>query len=93
MVAHWNSWFDSMIYIRDESKIVLQLLLKRLMDETDLLSSDMQMFALTQPGGVQFSSKTVRAAITIIVMTPIVCVYPFLQKYFVKGIMLGAVKG
>lgn len=93
MVHHWNAWFDSLIYIRDERKIVLQLLLRRLMDETDLLDSDMQLFALTQPGVIQFSSKTVKAAITIIVITPIVCVYPFLQKYFVKGIMLGAVKG
>ncbi|NSW90849.1 MAG: carbohydrate ABC transporter permease [Firmicutes bacterium] len=93
MVYHWNAWFDSMIYIRNERKIVLQLLLRRLMDETDLLESNMQLFVLTQPEGIQFSSKTVRAAVTIVVITPIVCVYPFLQKYFVKGIMLGAVKG
>lgn len=93
MVGQWNAWFDSMIYIRDERKIVMQLLLRRIMDETDLLSNDMQNFAMTQPYGIQFSTQTVKAAVTIIVVTPIVCVYPFLQKYFVKGIMLGSVKG
>ena len=93
MVQQWNSWFDSMIYIRDENKIVMQLVLRRLMDQTQNLSSDMYQFALTQPDGVQFSAQTIKASITVIVVTPIVCVYPFLQKYFVKGIMLGAVKG
>ncbi len=93
MVSQWNSWFDSMIYIRDEGKIVMQLVLRRLMDQTQNLSSEMYMYSMTQPGGIQFSTQTVKASITVIVITPIVCVYPFLQKYFVKGIMLGAVKG
>lgn len=93
MVGQWNAWFDSMIYIRDENKIVMQLLLRRIMDETELLSNDMQNYVMTQPFGIQFSTQTVKAAVTIIVVTPIVCVYPFLQKYFVKGIMLGSVKG
>lgn len=93
MVGQWNAWFDAMIYIRDERKIPLQLLLKRIMDETNLLSQDMQTFLLTQPYGVQFSTQSVKSAVTVIVLLPIVCVYPFLQKYFVKGIMLGSVKG
>jgi putative aldouronate transport system permease protein len=93
MVAQWNAWFDCLIYIRDEGKIVMQLLLRRMLVQTDLMASDMKMFVMTQPGGMVFNTKTVKAAITVIVVTPIVCVYPFLQKYFVKGIMLGAVKG
>lgn len=93
MVGQWNAWFDSMIYIRDERKIVMQLLLKRIMDQTDLLTNDMQMYVMTQPNAIQFTTQTVKAAITVIVVLPIVCVYPFLQKYFVKGIMLGSVKG
>lgn len=93
VVLQWNSWFDSLIYIRDESKIVMQLLLRRMLDETEMMAEDMKVFAMTQPGGVVFNSNTVKAAITVIVVAPIVTVYPFLQKYFVKGIMLGAVKG
>ncbi len=93
MVGHWNAWFDSLIYISSNSKIVIQLYLRRLMDNTALLSSDMQMFMALQEGGMEFSTRTVQAAITVIVITPIICVYPFLQKYFVHGIMIGAVKG
>ena len=88
MVFQWNSWFDSLIYIRDENKIVLQLLLRRMIDQTELISSEMFM-----EYEAKFNTESVKAAITVIVLTPVVCVYPFLQKYFVKGIMLGAVKG
>ena len=93
MVGHWNAWFDSMIYFTSNDKIVIQLYLRRLMDNTNLLSSEMQMYMSNMAGLTTFTSRTVRAAITVIVITPIICVYPFLQKYFVKGIMLGAVKG
>jgi len=93
MVGHWNAWFDSLIYITSPGKITIQLYLRRLMDNTGLLNSEMQMYMALQEGGMQFSTRTVQAAITVIVITPIICVYPFLQKYFVKGIMIGAVKG
>lgn len=93
MVGHWNSWFDSLIYITSPSKITVQLYLRKLMDNTNLLNSNMQMFMATQEGGMTLTTRAVQGAITVIVITPIVCVYPFLQKYFVKGIMIGAVKG
>ena len=93
MVGQWNSWFDCLIYMRSEKKIVLQMILRRMLDNTSMMPEEIRQYAETQPGFIQFNSKTVQAATTMLVVLPIICVYPFLQKYFVKGIMLGGVKG
>lgn len=91
-VGHWNAYFDALIYITDRSKYVLPILLRRL-----LLENQLEMFL---PGQVDTSGvvvkpteETVKGAIIVISTLPIVMVYPFLQKHFTKGIMLGAVKG
>jgi putative aldouronate transport system permease protein len=90
-VHHWNSYFDALIYITDRSKYVLPVLLRRL-----LLESQLDMF-LQGPDLMDFQEKpteeTTKAAIIVISTLPIVAVYPFIQKHFTKGIMLGAVKG
>lgn len=91
-VAHWNAWMDCMIYIRDERKIVMQIILRRMMDLTNMESKEMQNF-IELDSTRQITSETVKAAVTIITILPIIMVYPFLQKYFVKGIMVGALKG
>lgn len=88
-VDHWNAYFDCLLYIRDQSKFVLQILLRRVLVE--------QQMAMLQEGFmVDMTSKpteaTVRAALILISTLPIVLVYPFLQKYFMQGIMLGGVK-
>lgn len=88
-VDHWNAYFDCLLYIRDQSKFVLQVLLRRVLVE--------QQMAMLQEGFVMdMASKpteaTVRAALILISTLPIVLVYPFLQKYFMQGIMLGGVK-
>lgn len=91
-VFHWNSWFDALIYINDESKIVLQLLLRRLIQQMNMaMQENMQNFMLTEQ--VEMPTAAVRAAITILTIGPIVFFYPFLQKYFVKGVLLGSLKG
>lgn len=92
MVGQWNSWFDCLIYIRDEKKIVLQIIIRRMMDMITQVSGEMQEFARRDPTR-QVASKTVQAAVTLITIGPIVLSYPFLQKYFVKGIMIGSLKG
>ncbi|MDY3304254.1 MAG: carbohydrate ABC transporter permease [Clostridia bacterium] len=89
MVGNWNAWFDCLLYINDRSKYVLQIMLREL--QTTVA-------AITEGGaGVDASqappSDGIIAASNLFVILPIVCVYPFLQKYFVKGITLGAVKG
>jgi len=91
-VGHWNSWFDALIYMKSESKIVLQLLLRRLIQEMTLLAEQMNRFnALDERR--ELPSEGGKAAITILTIGPIVAAYPFLQKHFIKGIFMGSLKG
>ena len=90
-VWHWNSWFDAFIYIRDEKKIVLQTLLRRMLQYASAESNALEDFNAEQ--GARIVSNTVRAAITMITIGPIILLYPSLQKYFIKGIMVGSLKG
>lgn len=91
MVGHWNAWFDSLIYIRDDNKIVLQLLLQKLVKASG--TADVEMMAHQLQSGIVITTKSLQAAVTMITIGPIVVLYPFLQKYFVKGIMIGSLKG
>ncbi|MNI39980.1 Inner membrane ABC transporter permease protein YcjP [compost metagenome] len=89
-VHHWNEWFQALIYIQDQSKIVLQILLRRLIVEND----DLQMRELmSQATEDEVVAETVKSAVLMIATIPILVVYPFIQKYFVKGIMVGSLKG
>ncbi len=91
-VWHWNQWFDALIYLSSERKIVLQLLLRRMIQQMTLLQNEeMQRFMDIEE--VALPTQSVRAAITILTMGPIIFFYPFLQKYFIKGIFLGSLKG
>lgn len=86
-VAHWNSWFDCMIYIQSRQKFVLQYVLRMV-----LLEGSVQDMA-ADSAGVYVNTETMKMATLVVATFPIICVYPFLQKYFVKGIILGSVKG
>ena len=94
-VAHWNAWFDCFIYIRSSELEIVQIILRRMQDLTNLQSAEMMAFIDSmQTGGPNtVTSASVRMAATIVTMVPILCVYPFVQKYFVQGIMIGSLKG
>ena len=79
-VAHWNSWFNSMLFIKDRKKYPLQLILREIL----ILSDTDEDFTM---------SETIQFATIVVATIPILCVYPFIQRYFVKGVMVGAVKG
>ena len=96
-VGQWNSWFDTVIYTKSDNLETLQSMLMKLVKEAENIKSMVETMsakgqnvdflkANIQPNGI-------RVATMLVVILPIVCVYPFLQKYFVKGIMIGAVKG
>lgn len=89
-VAHWNAWFDALLYINSESKQVLQMFLRRIVIEN---STQLIEKGLVNPEVTQFTPETIKAATVIVTILPILLVYPFVQRYFVKGIMLGSVKG
>ncbi|WP_409344271.1 carbohydrate ABC transporter permease [Paenibacillus sp. MBLB4367] len=88
-VGTWNSYFGAMIYLRSKELYPLQLLLKNMV-ATNAADSGLDSIAVTS--GVMSSPETIKAAAIIFSMAPIILVYPFLQKYFVKGAMLGSLK-
>lgn len=88
-VQHWNSWFNAMLFIDERNKYPLQLILREI-----LISSDTSNMTLgTSISELEFVGETIKYAVIIISTLPILCIYPFLQKYFAKGTMVGAVKG
>lgn len=90
-VAQWNSWFAANIYLSTRSKYPLQLVLREILISND--TSSMTAGSGGAAGDQQSISETVKYAIIVVATLPILCIYPFLQKYFVKGVMIGAVKG
>lgn len=87
-VAHWNAWFNALIYIRKPSLYPLQLRLREI-----LLLNDAQSMAAGSNAADRFNiGESIKYATIIVATLPILCVYPFIQKYFVKGMMVGAVK-
>lgn len=91
-VNHWNSWFDAMIYLTDQEKQPLQLILYQMHKDANIAANTNDAAALTD-SLERSSSRSLRMALTVIGTVPILCVYPFLQKYFIKGVYTGAVKG
>jgi len=90
-VSMWNSWFGAMIYLQKRRDLQpLQLILRGILIEND--TSNMQ-DAAQMNGDAESISETIKYAVIVVSTLPILMVYPFLQKYFVKGIMIGAVKG
>lgn len=89
-VAHWNSWYESVMYIQDSNKIVVQALLQRIIQQNSIKTISS---GVINPEEMNYTSETVKSATIIVTILPIMALYPFVQKYFVKGVTLGAVKG
>lgn len=89
-LAFWNKWFEAMLYISKEDLWPLQYLIMRIMSNTQFASELSSKVSL--PNYV-VPTLTTRLATTVVTIGPIIFLYPFLQKYFVKGLMVGAVKG
>jgi putative aldouronate transport system permease protein len=87
-VIYWNSWFAAVIYMSDSSKYPMQTLLRQL-----LYSSFSNTMEVDATNIIEPPDTTVRSAAIVVTTFPILLVYPFVQKYFVKGVMIGAVKG
>mgnify|MGYP001997938867 CR=1 FL=1 len=88
-VMHWNIWFDAMIYISDDSLQVLQTFLRRIVIESNI---DLAEIGASEIETSSFTPETIKAATVIITILPMLIIYPFVQKYFVKGINVGGVK-
>lgn len=92
LVSHWNAWFDASIYIQDPDKTVVQVVLRRIAIENS--SADMNAIRTRMNRGLDLATtKSLEMAMVVITIFPMLVIYPFLQKYFAKGIMVGSVKG
>jgi len=90
-VAHWNDFFNALIYLNDRSRYPLQLILREILVQNTLNAQMAE--GLGSAAEQEFIGESIRYATIIVATVPILMVYPFLQKYFVKGIMVGAIKG
>jgi putative aldouronate transport system permease protein len=90
-VGYWNTWYNAMLFITDTRKYPLQLVLREMVTNISVMVNDQAYSQMLE--NRTFYQESVRAAIIVISAFPILMVYPFLQKYFAKGIMLGSLKG
>ena len=91
-VAYWNDWTNGLYYITDSNLYTIQLLLNEMNNNIQFLTSS----AASLASGISTSdipSASIRMAIAVVAILPIIVAYPFFQKYFAKGITMGAVKG
>ena len=86
---YWNSWVNGLYYINDGRLYTIQVLLNKMIRDIQALQAD----ASASANALQIPAVSIRMAIAFVALLPILCIYPFLQKYFAKGITLGAVKG
>jgi len=84
-VGHWSAWFAASIYLRDNDKLPVQNILRTVL----ILNQNVEI----DGGDIDSYAETIKYAAVIVTTVPILCIYPFLQKYFTKGVMIGAVKG
>ena len=87
-VANWNSWFSALLYIQDRTKYPLQLFLREIL----ISSSSQGMGNYSVKAETAFLDEVIKHATTVVATVPILLIYPFIQKYFVSGVMIGAVK-
>ncbi|TDF98114.1 carbohydrate ABC transporter permease [Paenibacillus piri] len=90
-VHHWNAWFDGLLYVQNPNLMVLQVYLRRLVVEN--MTVEVQALMDQKSGVEDVIPDTVKAATLMVATIPILFAYPFLQKYFVKGVLVGSLKG
>ncbi|MGN0316126.1 MAG: carbohydrate ABC transporter permease [Fusicatenibacter sp.] len=88
-VGHWNAWFNASIYLKDNEKLPIQNIMRAiLISNSNVLNS-----AAAENDQVNQFAEAIKYSTIILTTVPVLCIYPFVQKYFVKGVMIGAVKG
>lgn len=90
-VYYWNNYFSALIYLNDEAKYPLQLVLRKIMilgQMDNMVNSGTESVA-----SQQMAAETIKYSVIVVASVPVLIIYPFLQKYFEKGVMVGAIKG
>jgi putative aldouronate transport system permease protein len=92
-VGHWNDFFSALLYINDKSLMPLQSFLRDLLMSNQMSMGNMQGMDAAQAEAKMQLSQTLKYSAIIVSTVPVLCIYPFIQKYLVKGVMIGSVKG
>ena len=92
-IAYWNDWFNALLYIDSEDKYPLQYLMRRVINDVQYLRNNITVAAQNPELMSKLPDQSLQMAMAIVGMGPILIVYPFFQKYFVKGLTVGAIKG
>ena len=92
-LGKWNSWFESMLYIKDQELVSLQYFLQRIMRNIQLMKESSESGMQLNQSNIDIPGETARMAMAVLVAGPALFVFPFFQKYFVKGLTVGGVKG
>lgn len=89
-VGYWNAWYQSLMFQRNRNLYPLQMFLREVLitNESSSVAQD-----VTAQSSEAFDRELIKYCMVIISTVPILCIYPFLQRYFVKGVMIGAIKG
>jgi putative aldouronate transport system permease protein len=96
MVGHWNSWTSALIYIKTPTKSPLQLVLRSILmqNAVNQAAAASSSAALGYESSINtYIRNLIKYCVVIVTIVPIICVYPFIQRYFTKGVMIGALKG
>ena len=88
-VGHWNAWFNASLYLADNEKLPIQNVMRSIL----IANSNVLNSAGSDNDMVNQYAEAIKYSTIILTTVPVLCIYPFLQKYFVKGVMVGAVKG
>ena len=88
-VGHWNAWFNASLYLKDNEKLPIQNVMRSIL----IANSNVLNSAGSDNDMVNQYAEAIKYSTIILTTVPVLCIYPFLQKYFVKGVMVGAVKG
>ncbi len=88
-VGHWNAYFTALIYLKDRRKFPLQLILREILLQNQMAEMTGGETLVSQ----QLFAESIKYAVIVVASVPVLLLYPFLQKYFVKGVMVGAIKG
>lgn len=91
-VGHWNSWFGAMVYLRDRAKFPLQLILREILVQESQTATVSQFSQVIKVGELNMYKPLIKYTTIIIATVPVLCFYPFVQKYFMEGVMVGSVK-
>ncbi|WP_409345933.1 carbohydrate ABC transporter permease [Paenibacillus sp. MBLB4367] len=89
-VSHWNSYFPALIYLNEKRLYPLQIILRNIVIQGEMATQGSEM---TGAGGMAVMAVNIKYAVVFVAILPILCIYPFVQKYFVQGAMIGSVKG